>query len=368
MALAAAGAGGCDRSRQAEAAAASTPGGPAPVEATPTLPSAPAPRTIAAVGGRPIPRTLLLDSHLLVERDVAVTARRDGFVETIHVDRGQLVTEDDPLATLEHGDLLVSEKEAMLELEKEQASFERAARLHEQEIIPREEFEQARLRRDAAQKALERIRYEIGKCVIRAPFDGVVSGRFVEKGQVIKEDDGRPLFQVTALRPLLARVYLPEWALFGVREGHRVGLAPAAFFPAGGDPDGGGIEAKVRWINHVLDAASGSAEMLVEITGGPGAARLRPGMSVQVRIDLSYGAGAAGGGDIVSLPREAVGPSEPSPGQRIELQVLTKGGAIEARSVVLGFVGDERVEVRRGLSAGEKVVLGPAAPPPAAVP
>jgi RND family efflux transporter MFP subunit len=217
-------------------------------------------------------------------------------------------------------------------------------------------------------KELERIQYEIDKGVIRAPFDGIVSGRFVEKGQVIKEDDRRPLFQVTARGPLLARVYLPEWALFGVREGRRVGVTPTVAYPAGGDPAGGGIEAKVRWINHVLDAASGSAEMLVEITGGPEAERLRPGMSVQVRIDLSYdgtaaGRGGAAGIHLVSLPREAVGPAEPSPGQRIDLKVLTDAGSIEPRSVVLGFVGDEYVEVRRGLSAGDKIVIGSAAPP-----
>lgn len=368
MVLSAAAVTGCDRSRQAEAAATTMSAEPASPPAPATVP-APPPRTIAAVADQPITRTLLLDSHLLVERDVAVTARRDGFVEKIHVDRGQLVKENDPLATLEHGDLIVSEKGAMLELEKEQASYERALRLHEQAIIPKEEFEQVRLRRDAAQKELERIRYEIEKGVIRAPFDGIVSGRFVEKGQVIKEDDRRPLFQVTALGPLLARVYLPEWALFGVREGRRVGVTPTVAYQAGGDPASAGIEAKVRWINHVLDAASGSAEMLVEITGGSEAEQLRPGMSVQVRIDLSYDGTAAGrsggaGVHLVSLPREAVGPAEPSPGQRIDLKVLADDGSIEPRSVVLGFVGDKSVEVRRGLSAGDKVLLGSAASPP----
>jgi len=51
---------------------------------------------------------------------------------------------------------VLSEKIALLELEKERASFERAQKLHEQAIMTKEEFEQARLRRDAAEETLER--------------------------------------------------------------------------------------------------------------------------------------------------------------------------------------------------------------------
>src|SRR5262249_25520917 len=211
----------------------------------------------------------------MAERDVGATARRDGVIESIQAERGDRVKEGQTLATLDHGDLLLSEKTAQLELEKEQSSFERAGRLSEQKILSVEDYEQARLRRDSAEKGLERIRYELEKCVIRAPFDGVISGRYVEKGQVIKEDDRKTLFQVTALGPLLARVYVPEWALFGLKVGQRAGVdltgagaagAMGASAPpragAGADGAARAIDARVRWINDVLDAASGSDEVL----------------------------------------------------------------------------------------------------------
>ena len=344
---------GCDRSRVVEASAAEPPAAPA----TPVPPPAAPPPVAIAVTGTPITRSLLLDSHLMVERDVTVTARRDGFIETIHVDRGDHVTENQKLATLEHRDLVLSEKISLLELEKERASFERAQRLHEQAIMTKEEFEQARLRRDSAEETLERVRYDLDKCEIKAPFEGIVTGRFVEKGQVIKEDDSRPLFQVTASGPLLARVYIPEWALFGMEEGQPVRVALIAAGGGGADGPGSALAAKVRWINHAIDAASGSAESLVEITGG-GAPRARPGMAVRVSIALTTDRSSAKESPLlVSLPREAVGRGDLVPGQQVELRILSPDGSSSPRVVTLGFVGDDRVEIRRGLKAGEQVVL-----------
>ena len=335
---------GCGRDRQASAA---TSG--AGAQALPPAP-APEPRIVAATTAEPILRTLTLDSHLMVERNVAVTTRRDGQVEEILADRGQRVRQDDELARLDSGDLVLAEKAAALELEKEQASHDRARRLLDQAIIPAEEYEQARLRRDAAEKSLERIRYEHSKCTIRAPFDGVVSGRYVEKGQVVLQDDRVTLFQVTALRPLLARIYVPEWALFGLQVGQAARVSLAAAPVRSGAEAAAGHPARVRWINDVVDAASGSVEALVQILEGPDTADLRPGLSVAVSLDLVFRS-------MVSLPREAIPSSDPSPGDSMELKVISTQGQVIARAVVLGVVGDHRVEVRSGLQPGEKVLL-----------
>jgi membrane fusion protein (multidrug efflux system) len=312
---------------------------------------------VGAVSGEPIETTLTLDSHLMVERNVGVTSRRDGVIEAIHVDRGDPVREGEPLASLESGDLLLSEKTVLLELEKEQSSFERARKLWDQKIIPSEEYETVRLRRDATEKSLERIRYELSKSIVRAPFDGVVSGRFVEKGQVIREDDRKTLFQVTALRPLLARVYIPEWALFGLND------RPARVAPTAGPVatlgEASGFKARLKWLSHVVDPASASVEALVEVidtSADAASSGLRPGMSVRVDLNLTFG-DSGSPAPLISLPREAFPDERPSPGDEIGLRVLDESGNVQYRTVRVGIVGDARVEIREGLEAGEKVVL-----------
>lgn len=343
----------CDRARDADAAVVEPP----PPAAAPAADghAAQEPRWVAVAAGEPIARTLTLSSHLMVERNVGVTVRRDGIVEEIRAERGDHVEQDQVLAVLERGDLLVSERAAALELDTENVSFERARKLLDQKIIADEDFEQIRLRRNAAEESLERIRYELSKCFLRAPFEGVVSGRFVEKGQFVRWDDGITLYQVTALRPLLARVFVPEWALFALREGQAVRIVPTGSrhgARASGPQDG--IPARIKWINHVVDAASASAEMLVEVIEGREASSLRPGLSVDVSFALTF----AGHGDgMLSLPRTAFEQDPGEEGDDAVLRVLAADGSVAPRTIILGIVGDDRVEIREGLAAGDRVVL-----------
>jgi len=340
---------GCDRARDADAAVVEKP--PVAVDGVP----APEPRWVAAASGEPIARTLRLPSHLMVERNVGVTVRRDGIIEEIRADRGDRVAQDQVLAVLERGDLLVSERAAALELETENASFERARRLLEQKIIADEEFEQTRMRRNAAEEGLDRIRYELSKCFLRAPFEGVVSGRFVEKGQFVRWDDGMVLYQVTALQPLLARVYVPEWALFALRQGQTVGVIPTgSLHGASGGDESGGVPARIKWISDVVDAASATAEILVEVIEGPRARQLRPGLSVEVSFALTLG--GPGGGPI-SLPLTAFELDAAQEGESAVLRVLGDDGTVKPRTIIVGIVGDDRVEIREGLAAGDRVVL-----------
>ena len=364
---------GCDRARDADAAVVEKPPA-APVDGVP----APEPRWVAAASGEPIARTLSLPSHLMVERNVGVTVRRDGIIEEIRADRGDRVAQDQVLAVLERGDLLVSERAAALELETENASFERARRLLEQKIIADEDFEQTRMRRNAAEEGLDRIRYELSKCFLRAPFEGVVSGRFVEKGQFVRWDDGVVLYQVTALRPLLARVYVPEWALFALRQGQAARIVTTASAPGGSQGRAGrtgelgagarasgpqhfagsaasdGIPARIKWINNVVDAASATAEVLVEVIEGQQASQLRPGLSVEVSFALTLG---GPGGGTITLPLTAFEPDAAQEGESAVLRVLGDDGTVKPRTIIVGIVGDDRVEIREGLAAGDRVVL-----------
>ena len=83
-------------------------------------------------------------------------------------------------------------------------------------------------------------------------------------------------------------------------------------------------------------------------------------MAVRVSIALTTDRGSAKESLLlVSLPREAVGRGDLVPGQQVELKILSLDGSSSPRVVTLGFVGDDRVEIRRGLKAGEQVVLTP---------
>jgi RND family efflux transporter MFP subunit len=274
---------------------------------------------------------------------VAVLTRRAGIVRRILAERGESVRAGQVLCELESEDLALALDVARLTAEKARADFERSSRLQEEGAVSREAHESAEFRLRSAEREEEIARHELEKASVRAPFDGVVSARNVEIGQVLAEDDPRVLFRVTAGGPLLARVFVPQWAYPHVHEGDRAVLHPSG-------AAGPGASARVAWVNDVLDPASGSAEVLVEVPAA-GPEGLRPGMEVSVEIEARAPPGR------LTVPRSAVrfSPALPSEGEVI----LAGAAAGPPRRVRLGFEGDDRVEILSGLAEGE-VVLVPA--------
>jgi len=246
-------------------------------------PSAAGPAGTAAAGSGmsdPFP------SSLYVERDVKVAARRSGVIEKVLVDRGQSVRAGQALALLET-DLATHEVElAQEELRLAEAELVRVTPLAESGIVSQQELQQKQIDRDLAKTRLAREKAMLDRCTVQAPFVGVVAERWAVVGQRVQEDDNTPLFRVVASGPLRARVDLPEALLARVAVGGRATATldrdPAAEYAA-----------RVVFVSPSVDAASGTAPVIVELPDGAG--RLRPGSAVTVRLELGTGAAGARG-------------------------------------------------------------------------
>lgn len=226
-------------------------------------------------------------SSLYVERDVKVAARRSGVIEKVLADRGQAVRTGQPLALLET-DLATHEVElAQEELRLAEAELLRATPLAESGIVSQQELQQKQIDRDLARTRLAREKALLDRCTVQAPFAGIVAERWAVVGQRVQEDDNTPLFRVVAAGPLRARVDLPEALLARVAVGARATLTLDR------DP-GTEHAARVVFVSPSVDAASGTAPVLVELPDGAG--RLRPGSAATVRLELGSGgdAGARG--------------------------------------------------------------------------
>ena len=298
------------------------------------------PRTEAATRDLEAAATLRQSSHLFVERDVSVLTRRQGIVRQVTAQRGERVRSGQILCSLENRDLALALEVAKLQTEKARSEFERADRLDRESAISREAWEEAQFKLRSAERAEQIAAQELEKTLVRAPFDGVISARNAEIGQVLAVDDTRPLFRVTSLSPLLARIFLPQWAYSYLHEGDRVILRPD------GSP-APAVTGRVHWINDVLDAASGSAEVLVE--AGAGRDTLRPGMSVTVEVSLRLPPGR------LTVSRLAFRETSEN---ALEGEVtVRRADGDEVRRVRAGFKGKDRVEILLGIEAGETVVL-----------
>ena len=216
-------------------------------------------------------------SHLMVDQDVVVSSRITGIVETIVVERGAAVTQGQVLATLDPREADANVREAKEDMELKKAEFDRAQSLASSHVLSTADLDQKKAEYAVAVARWEKAKTLRDYTVVRAPFAGIVTEKYARVGQKVIEDKNESLFKITAVEPLLARVYLPEEDLLQVRVGDRVEVVAERF------PDVR-TTGEIQFISPAIDAGSGTFQVVIRVKREPGRSVLRPGTSVKVRF------------------------------------------------------------------------------------
>lgn len=239
-------------------------------------------RTVSAVPPRPAaPESqpaggLTADANLLVERDVGVGTRMGGIIDSIQAERGESVRKGQALATLDQREFELDRRAAEAAFSAADADFKRYQELFGQKLASKAELEQRRARFEQAKVDLEKAKLVIDRSVIRAPFDGVIVDRTVRVGQKVQISDTTPLFKITALEPLFARVYLNESWLDRLKVGDPVSVVSSKFARARST-------GKISFLAPVIDSASGTFQVIVTLPRDRDRI-FRPGSSVKINF------------------------------------------------------------------------------------
>lgn len=301
--------------------------GRAPVQTLGSVHGAPDSLVLVSADTVTVELPLSLPAQLYVEHDAAIYARSQGIVESILVDLGSRVGAGQLLARLESTDQAIALAQARDRHANAAVQAERQRALKSAGVVTQADSERVELDLREASLTLQKAQRDYDLTRILAPFGGVVTGRTARRGRLVAAGDS--LFHVTALAPVLAAVRLPEALAFGVRVG-----AQAEVW----GPRGERAQARVARASPVIDPASGTREVVLQLTGGD---RLPPGSSVTVRIGAETR-------QVVAVPREAIddGYALVWDADRASLRQVTVGGELPG----------DRVEVVSGLAPGEKVV------------
>jgi membrane fusion protein, heavy metal efflux system len=175
-----------------------------------------------------------------------------------------------------------------------------------------------------------------GRVPMRAPIDGTVIERLVTLGEAVERaTDAFKLADLTRVWVLLD-VY--EKDLSRVRVSQTVEVRTDAY-------PGEVFHGKVAYVVPVIDQATRTAKVRVEIDNSPG--KLRLGQLVTAKI---IGKSEAVATPVLTLPRSAI--------QRIDGKplVFVKGQkGFERRGVELGVSGGDLVEIRQGIVLGDEI-------------
>lgn len=268
-----------------------------------------------------------------------IAPKIDGWVERLFVNAtGQPVAAGQPLLTI-YSPMLVSAQEELLlagRLQRDVAGASADARRGAEDLlssarhrlaywdIPEREIGEVE-RTGQVRKAL----------TLRAPVGGYVVEKKVLAGQKIMAGDA--LYTVADLGTVWVEGAVFEQDLASVRVGQ---TAHADFQALPGEHRMG----RISYIYPTLDPETRTVRVRVVLPNAD--RRLKPGMYATVRIVGTERAG------VLTVPRGAV----LSTGERTIVFVRGARGQLVPREVALGVASDDRVEILRGLTAGETVV------------
>ena len=205
-----------------------------------------------------------------------------GVVETIHVERGDIVREGQLLAQLRSHVERASVSAAMARaqadadiraalanyefqrqklarteelMQKNFVSMQAVEQVRTETSVAEQKLAQAREQRRVAKQELEFAQAQLNLRAIRAPFDGIVADRYVNVGERVEV---KPMFRVAKVDPLRVEMIAPA-ALFGsIRNGMLAHVTPDL-------PSGARIEAKVVLVDKLIDAASNTFRVRAEL-------------------------------------------------------------------------------------------------------
>jgi len=296
---------------------------------------APVPVNVATITTGPVSSYITSTANLISESEVKVLAEAEGRVAVLKVEEGDRVSRGQILAELVRDDAEIALKKAELRETNARMAYERGVKALAENLLSREDFDKLTMENQISQQELAEARWKLEKTTIRSPFTGHVTQRVIQLGQHVRPGDD--LFTVADFDPLIARIYLPEKDVYGLKEGRDVRITLKA-------RETTSFEGRVRQISPVVDTATGTVKVTVEAKSPP--PEVRPGAFVTIDIVRETRPKA------LLLPREAV---------VHELQdsfvFVVSGETATKRSVSIGLEEGDHVQALSGVEAGEQVIV-----------
>lgn len=199
----------------------------------------------------------LPEFQALIEPFMTVELRSpvEGVIETITVDRGDVVKQGQELVKLRADveDAAFAVASAKAEYDKRKQA--RARQLFTEKAIPFSEKDEADSGARMSELQARHARETFNLRVVRSPINAVVAERYLSPGESVKD---KTIFKLVQLDPLRVEVVLPA-AVFGrIQKGTTAEIKPEL-------ASVGTLTAKVTVVDKVIDGASGTFVVRLEI-------------------------------------------------------------------------------------------------------
>jgi RND family efflux transporter MFP subunit len=318
------------------------------------------------------PRTIELPGNMAAFDTATLFARATGYISVRNVDIGSKVHKGDVLVVIAAPELDRQLDQAKAQLVQLQAAVEQAqanadlgrvtsartSQLVAKGVSSQQQGDQDRLTfasRTAAlavaranvvaqQAAVNRLVQLTSFEQVTAPFDGVITGRFIDVGSLLIADNAfgaTSLFSIARTDVLRVQVYVPQTDYFGIKDGDSATVTVPEL------PDRV-FEGKVA--RNAKALAAGTRTLLTEVDVNNKDGVLTAGLYGIVHFQVRRS------NPVVLIPSQAVIFNKDG----LSAAVVSNG-KVELRKLELEADNGVNVEVRIGLRPGDRVILSPPA-------
>jgi len=263
-----------------------------------------------------------------------LSSRIQGSIDKLFVREGTPVAKGQTLVQLDNRDVEADLARASADVENTKAQLERMSQLYDRDAVSKQEMENATRAFKVAEANHNAVVAQLSYTVVKAPFDGVVTEKMVETGELASP--GQPLLKMENPRKLRLEATVAEGDLRSISPGDKIAVIIDAL--------GGPVLDGVVWkILPVGDPQTHTFTVKVDLPQTPG---LKTGMFGRFQLDK-------GTSPTILVPETAV----IQRGEIMSVFAVGPDRVARLRWVKAGRRIDKQVEILSGVNVGESVLL-----------
>lgn len=217
---------------------------------------------------------LELQGNVTTKNLMVLTPEYNGILTNVYVKEGQRVSKGQTLGKIDDGGLSQQLAQQQIQSDLAKTTFERQKRLWDQKIGSEIQFLQAKSTYEGQSEAVNQIKQQIAKTVIKAPFSGTIDNIITEQGSVVAAGQTE-LMQIVNLDNMYIEAEVPERYVNAITKGKAVEVN----FPVLGKT----ITTKVRQTSNVINPSNRTFKAEVAIPNKD--KTIKPNLTARLKIN-----------------------------------------------------------------------------------
>jgi len=215
-----------------------------------------------------------LQGNVSTKQNLIIYPEFAGVLTHVYVKEGQLVSKGQLLAKIDDGGLSQQLAQMQIQVDLAKTTFERQERLWNQNIGSEIQYLQAKSSYEAQARAVQQLKEQIEKTMVRAPFSGTVDDVITDQGSVVAPGQSQ-LFRVVNLKDMYIKTDVPERYISSIYNGKEVIVE----FPILGKS----FKSKVRQAGNFINPANRTFKVEVSVPNYN--SDIKPNLTAKLKIN-----------------------------------------------------------------------------------